>query len=48
MYEIFAASRKSKCDLIILASNRPELSGYLLGPSAAKVVRHSDCSVMLS
>lgn len=45
--EIISLSRKASCDLIILASHRPELSDYLLGPNAAKVVRHSDCSVMV-
>lgn len=45
--KIIAVSRKAKCVLIILASHRPELSDYLLGPNAAKVVRHSDCSVMV-
>ena len=45
--QIIAVSRKAKCDLIVLASHRPELSDYLLGPNAAKVVRHSDCSVMV-
>ncbi|MCE8547867.1 universal stress protein [Ruegeria pomeroyi] len=45
--EIISVSRKAGCDLVILASHRPELSDYLLGPNAARVVRHSDCSVMV-
>ncbi|MDX1655229.1 MAG: universal stress protein [Candidatus Competibacteraceae bacterium] len=34
-------------DLIIMASHRPELRDYLLGPNAARVVRHADCSVLV-
>jgi len=34
-------------DLIVLASHRPERSDYLLGPNAARVVRHSDSSVLV-
>ncbi|MEO9780418.1 MAG: universal stress protein [Sedimentitalea sp.] len=45
--EIITLSRKAEIDLIVLASHRPELSDYLLGPNAARVVRHADCSVMV-
>ncbi|MDC0738076.1 universal stress protein [Cognatishimia sp. SS12] len=45
--EIISLSRKAKVDLIIMNSHRPELSDYLLGPNAARVVRHADCSVMV-
>lgn len=34
-------------DLIVMASARPELKDYLLGPNAARVVRHSNCSVLV-
>lgn len=34
-------------DLIIMEAHRPELKDYLLGPNAAKVVRHSDRSVLV-
>jgi nucleotide-binding universal stress UspA family protein len=34
-------------DLIILSSHRPKLKDYLLGPNAARVVRHAECSVMV-
>jgi nucleotide-binding universal stress UspA family protein len=30
-----------------MGSHRPELSDYLLGPNAGKVVRHAKCSVMV-
>ena len=34
-------------DLIIMGSHRPELQDYLLGPNAARVVRHSQTSVLV-
>ena len=34
-------------DLIIMGSHRPELQDYLLGPNAARVVRHSNKSVLV-
>ena len=34
-------------DLIVMAAHRPELKDYLLGPNAARIVRHADCSVMV-
>ena len=32
-------------DLIVLGAHRPDFKDYLLGPNAARVVRHSKCSV---
>jgi nucleotide-binding universal stress UspA family protein len=34
-------------DLIILASHKPGLQDYLLGSTAARVVRHAPCSVLV-
>lgn len=34
-------------DLIVMSAHRPELKDYLLGPNAAKVVRHSSVSVLV-
>ena len=34
-------------DLIVMGANRPELQDYLLGPNAARVVRHSLRSVLV-
>ncbi|AIL64724.1 Universal stress protein F [Rickettsiales bacterium Ac37b] len=34
-------------DLIVMAAHRPELKDYLLGPNAAKVVRHAKTSVLI-
>ncbi|KPQ07932.1 MAG: universal stress protein family protein [Rhodobacteraceae bacterium HLUCCA12] len=43
--EILRAADKLKPDVIVMASHRPELKDYLLGPNAARVVRHAPCSV---
>jgi nucleotide-binding universal stress UspA family protein len=45
--EILKAAKETGCDLIVMASHRPQLSDYLLGPNAARVVRHADCSVLV-
>ena len=45
--EILKAARETKCDLIVMAAHRPELKDYLLGPNAARVVRHANCSVLV-
>ena len=45
--EIIAAAEKLDVDAIVLASHTPELSDYLLGPNAARVVRHSSRSVFV-
>jgi nucleotide-binding universal stress UspA family protein len=36
-----------KADLIIIASHKPGLQDYFLGSTAAKVVRHAKCSVLV-
>lgn len=45
--QILAAADGQNIDLIVMGSHHPELSDYLLGPNAARVVRHADCSVMV-
>ena len=45
--EILKAADKLDCDLIVMASHRPELKDYLLGPNAARVVRHASQSVFV-
>jgi len=45
--EILRVSRDIDADLIVMASHRPELKDYLIGPNAARVVRHADCSVLV-
>ena len=42
--EILRVARDIKADLILLAAHRPELKDFLLGPNAARVVRHFDGS----
>lgn len=43
--QILAMSERVGADLIVLTAHRPELKDYLLGPNAARVVRHANCSV---
>lgn len=45
--EIMKAANKLDCGLIIMAANKPELKDYLLGPNAARVVRHAKQSVFV-
>lgn len=45
--EILEAADSVKADLIVLASHRPGLQVYLIGPNASKVVRHAKCSVLV-
>ena len=45
--EIIRAAERIGADLIVMASHRPELEDYLIGPNAARVVRHSGCSVLV-
>jgi nucleotide-binding universal stress UspA family protein len=45
--EILKAAQTIRADLIVMGSHHPELKDYLLGPNAAKVMRHADCSVMV-
>ncbi|MBQ2261919.1 MAG: universal stress protein [Loktanella sp.] len=43
--EILRASQKLAVDVIVMGSHRPVFRDYLLGPNAARVVRHASCSV---
>ena len=45
--EILRLANKLDCDLIVMASHRPELQDYLLGPNSARVVRHAKQSVFV-
>ena len=44
-HNILETAAADDIDLIVIASHQPELSDYLLGSVAAKVVRHAPCSV---
>jgi nucleotide-binding universal stress UspA family protein len=45
--EILNAAKTVPADLIVMGSHHPALKDYLLGPNAAKVMRHAACSVMV-
>ena len=46
-HKIIRAAEKLGSDLIIMASHRPKMSDYLLGPNAARVVRHAPVHVFI-
>ena len=45
--QIIGAAEKLGCDVIVMGSHQPDLSDYLLGPNAARVVRHAKQSVFV-
>jgi nucleotide-binding universal stress UspA family protein len=45
--EIVKLAKAIDIDLIVMASHRPELKDYLLGPNAARVLRHAGCPVLV-
>ena len=45
--EILATADQLGARLIVMGAHRPAFRDYLLGPNAARVVRHSTCSVMV-
>lgn len=45
--EILEAADEVGADLIVMASHRPSLADYLLGPNTARVARHAKCSVQI-
>lgn len=45
--EILRAADSLAVDAIVMGSHRPELKDYLLGPNAARVVRHASQSVFV-
>ena len=44
---ILEVAEEKSVDLIIVASHQPGFKEYFLGSTAAKVVRHATCSVMV-
>lgn len=44
---ILKQAKKDKVDLIVISSHNNQIENILLGSCAAKVVRHSKCSVMV-
>ncbi len=45
--QIISAADSLNVDAIVMGSHTPELSDYLLGPNAARVVRHAKQSVFV-
>ena len=45
--EIVRLAKDIDSDLIVMVSHRPELKDFLLGPNAARVVRHAECPVLV-
>ncbi len=43
--EVLKTAKLSSAGLIVIGAHRPDFKDYLLGPNAARVVRHSECSV---
>ena len=46
-HEILAVAREQACDLILMASHRPEMRDYFIGPVAAHVAQRAECSVLV-
>lgn len=48
VYEkVLDLAKEVGADLIVMASHRPELKDFLIGPNAARVVRHAEISVLV-
>jgi len=45
--EILRVARVDGASLIVIGAHKPDFHDFLLGPNAARVVRHADCSVMV-
>ncbi|MEM8837341.1 MAG: universal stress protein [Pseudomonadota bacterium] len=45
--EILDAAKKCDADLIMVGAHKPDFADRLLGPNAARIVRHADISVMV-
>lgn len=43
--EILRLAAQTKAGLIVVGAHKADLKDYLLGPNAARIVRHADCSV---
>jgi len=46
--EILGVAEEAGADLIVVGSHRPAMRDYLLGTNASRVVRHTDCSVLVA
>jgi nucleotide-binding universal stress UspA family protein len=43
--EILHVAETDGAQLIVVGAHKPDFKDYLLGPNAARIVRHSNCSV---
>jgi len=43
--EVLKTAEHAKSTLIVVGAHKPDLADFLLGPNAARIVRHSKCSV---
>jgi len=46
--EVLKTADLSGADLIVIGAHRPDLKDFLLGPNAARIVRHAACSVYVA
>lgn len=46
-HEVIDEATNWGADAIVVCSHRPQMSTYLLGSNAAKIVRHAPCSVLV-
>ena len=46
--QILDLAEETNADLIIVASHRPGLQDYFIGSTAGRVVRHANCSVLVT
>ncbi|MFZ3033486.1 MAG: universal stress protein [Parvibaculum sp.] len=45
--EILDCAKNRNTDVIVMASHRPEMRDYLIGPNAAHVAQNASCSVLV-
>ena len=43
--EVLGLAKKTDTSLIVVGAHKADLADYLLGPNAARIVRHAKCSV---
>jgi nucleotide-binding universal stress UspA family protein len=46
--QILRVAGEAAADLVVVGSHRPAMKDYLLGTNAARVVRHTRCSVLVA
>ena len=45
---ILGSAQENDADLIMIASHKPGFSDYFIGSTAARIVRHAQCSVLVT